>query len=128
MRVLWLKTDLLLPLDKGGKLRTWHLMRHLARRHEITYLGFAHPDEPHQNIAGMHEVAAHVETVPRVEVRKASARFFGRVAWHLADPLPYAVGQYRSAAYRRRVRQLLGAGNFDLVVADFLFPVINLPR
>src|SRR5690606_1541994 len=49
-------------------------------------------------------------------------------SWHLADPLPYAVGQYRSAAYRRRVRQLLGAGNFDLVVADFLFPVINLPR
>ena len=32
MRILWLKTDLLLPLDKGGKLRTWHLMRHLARR------------------------------------------------------------------------------------------------
>jgi hypothetical protein len=30
MRILWLKSDLLLPLDKGGKLRTWHLMRHLA--------------------------------------------------------------------------------------------------
>ena len=24
MRILWLKSDLLLPLDKGGKLRTWH--------------------------------------------------------------------------------------------------------
>ena len=33
MRILWLKSDLLLPLDKGGKLRTWHLMRHLARQH-----------------------------------------------------------------------------------------------
>jgi hypothetical protein len=31
MRILWLKSDLLLPLDKGGKLRTWHLMRQLAR-------------------------------------------------------------------------------------------------
>ena len=41
MRILWLKSDLLLPLDKGGKLRTWHLMRHLAKRHEITYLAFA---------------------------------------------------------------------------------------
>ena len=34
MRILWLTTNLLLPLDKGGKLRTWHLMRHLAARHE----------------------------------------------------------------------------------------------
>ena len=41
MRILWLKTDLLLPLDKGGRLRSWHLMRHLAKRHEITYLSFA---------------------------------------------------------------------------------------
>jgi sugar transferase (PEP-CTERM/EpsH1 system associated) len=128
MRILWLKTDLLLPLDKGGKLRTWHLMRHLARRHEITYLAFADPDEPRDNLEGMHEVAAHVETIPRAEVPKASPRFFARVAWHLADPLPYAVGQYRSAAYRRRVRALLDARNFDLVVADFLFPVINLPQ
>ena len=31
MKILWLSAGLLLPLDKGGKLRTWHLMRHLAR-------------------------------------------------------------------------------------------------
>jgi polysaccharide biosynthesis protein PslH len=128
MRILWLKTDLLLPLDKGGKLRTWHLMRHLARRHEISYLAFAAPDEPQDHIIGMREVAAHVDTVPRVEVPKASPRFFARVAWHLADPLPYAVGQYRSGAYRRRVRELLATRDFDLIVADFLPPVINLPH
>ena len=40
MRILWLKSDLLLPLDKGGKLRTWHLMRHLAKHHDITYVAF----------------------------------------------------------------------------------------
>ena len=127
MRILWLKTDLLLPLDKGGKLRTWHLMRHLARRHEITYLAFADPQESPEHIAGMHEVATELVTVPRVEVLKTSPRFFARVARHLADPLPYAVAQYRSRAYRRRVRELLTTRNFDLVVADFLFPVINLP-
>lgn len=127
MKILWLKNDLLLPLDKGGKLRTWHLMRHLAQRHEITYLAFADPDEQPENIAGMSAVAAHVETVPRAEVRKASPQFFARVAWHLADPLPYAVGQYRSRAYRQRVRELLARNTFDLIVADFLFPVINLP-
>ena len=52
MRILWLKSDLLLPLDKGGKLRTWHLLRHLAARHDITYVGFARPDEPREQIPG----------------------------------------------------------------------------
>jgi hypothetical protein len=48
MHILWLKSDLLLPLDNGGRLRTWNLMRHLAKRHDITYLGFS---EPHQSAA-----------------------------------------------------------------------------
>src|SRR5256885_817593 len=39
MRILWLKSDLLLPLDKGGRLRTGHLLRHLARRHAETKRG-----------------------------------------------------------------------------------------
>ena len=60
MRILWLKSDLLLPLDKGGKLRTWHLMRHLARRHEITYLAFREPEQPAANVEGMKEVASRV--------------------------------------------------------------------
>src|SRR6186713_2015584 len=61
MNILWLNSGLLLPLDKGGKLRTWHLMRHLAVRHEITYLSFADPaDAIHAD--GMREVAARVET------------------------------------------------------------------
>ena len=128
MRILWLKTDLLLPLDKGGKLRTWHLMRHLARRHEITYLAFADPQEDPANVEGMAEVAPFVETIPRAEVPKNSPRFFANVAWHLADPLPYAVGQYRSRAYRERIQHLLATRNFDLVVSDFLPPVVNLPE
>jgi sugar transferase (PEP-CTERM/EpsH1 system associated) len=128
MRVLWLKTDLLLPLDKGGKLRTWHLMRHLARRHDITYLSFAAPDEDSRHIEGMRQVATAVETVPRVEVHKASLRFLAKAAWHVADPLPYAVGQYRSRAYRDRLVDLLATRCFDLVVADFLPPIVNLPE
>ena len=43
VKLLWLNAGLLLPLDKGGKLRTWHLMRHLAARHDITYLSFLGP-------------------------------------------------------------------------------------
>jgi len=127
MRILWLKSDLLLPLDKGGKLRTWHLMRHLARRHEITYLAFADPDQPRAEVEGMREVAARVETVPRREPIKRSLRFNAEAALRVLDPLPYAVGKYRSAAYRKRLRALLAERPFDLIVCDFLPPAVNLP-
>ena len=127
MRILWLKSDLLLPLDKGGKLRTWHLMRHLARRHAITYLAFAEPGTPAADLDGMRHVCARLETVPRRDPVKRSARFYAGVAMHLVDPLPYAVAKYRSRAYRRRIAALLGEMPFDLIVCDFLVPAVNLP-
>lgn len=128
MRILWLKSDFLLPLDKGGKLRTWHLMRHLATRHDITFVSFANPAEAHAHGDEMRHVASAVETIPRVDARKGTARFYGRVARHVVSPLPFAVAQYRSRAYRRRVQTLLASGRFDLVVADFLTSSVNLPR
>src|SRR5947209_14141497 len=126
MRLLWLKSDLLLPLDKGGKLRTWHLMRHLARRHEITYLAFKAPDQPAADVEGMREVASRVETVTRSEPAKGTARFYADAAMHLVDPLPYAVGKYRSRAFRQRLDALLASERYDLIVCDFLFPAVNL--
>src|SRR6266478_477350 len=99
MRILWLKSDLLLPLDKGGRLRTWHLLRHLARQHEISYVSFVDPDQSAAEVAGMREVAAHLETIPRGDPAKRSFRFYLDAAKHLADPLPYAVGKYRSRRF-----------------------------
>jgi sugar transferase (PEP-CTERM/EpsH1 system associated) len=128
MRLLWVKSDVLLPLDTGGKLRTWHLLRNLASRHDVTYLGFASPDQPPEHIDGMREVAREVHVVPRANAAKGSLRFYAEAALHLLDPLPYAVGKYRSRAFRRRVEELLRTGRFDLVVCDFLVPAVNLPR
>jgi sugar transferase (PEP-CTERM/EpsH1 system associated) len=128
MRILWLNTNLLLPLDKGGKLRTWHLMRHLADRHEITCVSFAEPDQPKANLEGMSQVCSRLITIRRHERHKEGWRFYASVARYLLAPLPYAVAQYRSRAYRRAVQSQLASGHFDRIVCDFLVPAVNLPR
>jgi sugar transferase (PEP-CTERM/EpsH1 system associated) len=128
MRILWLKSDLLLPLDKGGKLRTWHLLRHLARRHDLTYVAFADPEASAADVAGMRDVASRIETIPRTDPPKGSLRFYVDAAAHALDPLPYAVGKYRSRAFRRTVARLIAAERLDVIVCDFLPPAVNLPR
>jgi polysaccharide biosynthesis protein PslH len=126
MRILWLKSDLLLPLDKGGRLRTWHLMRHLAKRHHITYMSFVEHGQERE-IEGMREVASEVVTVPRSDPAKRSLLFYMDAARYLADPLPYAIAKYRSTAFRSKLTALLRGRNFDLIVCDFLVPAVNLP-
>jgi sugar transferase (PEP-CTERM/EpsH1 system associated) len=127
MKILWLNSGLLLPLDKGGRLRTWHLMRHLARDHEITYISFADPDEDPAHISGMREVCSQIETIPRRDPPKGSLKFYLDTARYLLNPLPYAVAKYRSPEYQRVVEDLLSRERFDVVVCDFLFPIVNLP-
>ena len=127
MKILWLNAGLLLPLDKGGKLRTWHLMRHLAQRHDISYLSFSDPADTAGNLEGMREVAARVVTVPRSDAGKGTATFYLDAARYLLDAAPYAVAKYRAAAYREALDRLLAERRFDAIVCDFLPPVVNLP-
>jgi sugar transferase (PEP-CTERM/EpsH1 system associated) len=127
MKILWLNANLLLPLDKGGKLRTWHLMRQLAKDHVITYLSFADPSHTAADREGMREVCAELVTVPRVETPKRSLRFYAEAARYLVDPAPYAVAKYRSSAFRTRLNELLATGRYDAAVCDFLVPLVNMP-
>jgi sugar transferase (PEP-CTERM/EpsH1 system associated) len=121
MKILWLNANLLLPLDKGGKLRTWHVMRHLAVRHDITYLSFCDPDQPREDHLGMSEVCAHLHTIPRRDPAKGTSRY-------LVDRVPYGVAKYRSEPFGSALRRILQERRFDAVVCDFLVPIVNLPE
>jgi sugar transferase (PEP-CTERM/EpsH1 system associated) len=127
VKILWLNAGLLLPLDKGGKLRTWHLMRHLAARHDITYVSFSEPSQRHEHRTGMREVCRRLETIPRSDPGKGTLQFYADAARYIVDPIPYAVAKYRSPGYAARVADLLDTGAFDAVVCDFLPPAVNLP-
>ncbi len=40
MKILWVKPGKLLPLNTGGKLRTYNILRQLSLSHELTYLSY----------------------------------------------------------------------------------------
>ena len=104
-------------------------MRHLARRHDITYLSFADPAQTAADLEGMREVASHAASRFRAPIRrKARAASTPTPPRYLVDRVPYAVAKYRSAALSvARVERLLRERRFDAVVCDFLPPVVNLP-
>ena len=55
MRILWVKAGGLVPLDTGGKIRSYHTIRELARRHEITLYTFykSHAPDSHDELEGV---------------------------------------------------------------------------
>ena len=75
MKILWLKTELLHPVDKGGKIRSYHILKQLKTNHHITYLtlddGTAPPDAVETASEYCHELDSHS---PR-HSRKVHSRF-----------------------------------------------------
>src|ERR1019366_8558663 len=99
--ILWIKTELLHPVDKGGRIRTYQMLRSLCRKHHVTYLslddGRAAPDA----LVRALEYAQEVVTVPFRPPDKLSLAFFLHLFGNLFLSLPYAVERYRSAPLRR---------------------------
>src|SRR5215470_5845888 len=128
MRILWLKTELLHPVDKDGRIRTYQMLRHLSRRHEVTYLTLANPQDSDEEARQAGEYCARLIRIPWFETRKFSVRFYRELMTNLSSSLPYAIEKYRSRQMREEIGRELRSNRHDLVVCDFLAPSINLPH
>jgi glycosyltransferase involved in cell wall biosynthesis len=125
MRILWVKAGKLLPPDTGGKLRSYHLLKELARSHAVvvyTYYEGAHDQEYEAEVAA---------TFPGAITRRTPGGSFPglalRYARHLFHPIPFSVFRYTWSNIERELRSLLATGEFDVAVCDFLAPSLNFP-
>ena len=127
MRILWLKTELLHPVDKGGKIRTYNMLKELKRDHHITYLTLddssANRDAREQAQEYCHELVC----VPHSHREKFSKGFYVELLVNLASPLPYAIKKYESIAMRTEIIARVNNQTIDVVICDFLAPAINVP-
>jgi sugar transferase (PEP-CTERM/EpsH1 system associated) len=125
VKILWLKSELLHPVDKGGKIRTYQMLKHLKHDHEITYLALATPTDAQQSFDQATEYCHKLITVGWQERRKFSARFYLDLGLNLISSLPYALQKYRSTAMREAIEREMNQDQYDVVVCDFLAPAVN---
>ena len=121
MKLLWVKAGGLLPPDTGGKIRSFHMLKHLARRHEITLFTFypAHADDQHP--AGA-EFFSQVIAIPLPLPPRRSPGEYARYARMLAAGRPFTIDKYFYPEVHRRYAALRAASAFELIVCDFIFP------
>lgn len=124
MRILWVKAGKLLPVDTGGKIRSYNLLRQLARRHELVLLSYygGQPDAAYDNDLR--------ERLPNAVALHAALP--GVSAWdytkRVLSTAPYAVGKFSSPSVVQAVAERLADERFDVAVCDFLSASLNFPR
>ncbi|MGH7182168.1 MAG: glycosyltransferase [Nitrospiraceae bacterium] len=127
MRILWLKTELLHPVDKGGKIRTYQMLKEMKRHHHLTYLTLDEMPDDSISHEQAHEYCHELICVPHRTEDKFTARFYGELALNFVSPLPYFIQKYRSPVMARTIKSVLCEHKPDLLVCDFLHPAVNMP-
>ena len=75
MRILWVKVGGLWPLNTGGRLRSFHTIAQLARRHRVTVLTTHGPADAPEGLDAQLADCEQVVSIPYAVPGHDSARF-----------------------------------------------------
>lgn len=129
MRILYVCHRFPYPPKRGGKIRPFNMIRHLASSHEVTVASLARSREEAAEAAGIAPFCAdyHVATV-RSPVQWA------RMLATLPTPITASASYFHSAELARTIRRLLRERRFDLAfvhcssVAHYVAHVRDIPK
>lgn len=127
MRILWVKIGGLWPNNTGGRLRSFHMLNELSRRHRVTVLTTHAPGESEEALRAQLPMAERVISVPHTPAKWHSARFARALATGWLTGQPVDMVRCTVPKVRDTARELLDSGAFDLCIADFLCAVPNVP-
>lgn len=128
MKLLWVKAGKLLPLDTGGKIRSYKILAELARIHSVkllTYYGGSRDLEYERNLESEFPGACTIYTAALDGTGfRQSLDYLIR----FLNPAPFAVSKFTHDDVTRTLLSLLGSRQFDVCVCDFLSASLNFTR
>lgn len=127
MRILFVSTHLPVPATNGQAIRTLSIVRALATAgHELAFVSFSN----HQSAKELDPLLSGcrtIDVVPRTAVNLSQgADYLGRLRC-MARLQPYALQRFSAPAMRQLIQTHLDKQAFDVIVADSLYAMMNLP-
>jgi sugar transferase (PEP-CTERM/EpsH1 system associated) len=129
MRILVVAQRVPYPPNRGDKIATYHYVRHLARRHDVTVACLADGKRDLENVAGLASLARSVDAVVCSPTRRRM-----RALAALATGRPLTMAYFDESKLHARVGARLAAERFDIAlvygsgVAQYVEPFPDLPR
>lgn len=128
MRILWVKADKLLPVHNGGNIRTYHVLRFLSSRHQLTFFSYygGELDREYEREL-QQQLPGSVAVCTGERERSGFSRGLDYLS-RLPDAAPYAVSRFSQPIVKRQLADYFGRHRFDVTVCDFLDAAVNFPE
>jgi len=129
LKILYLCHRFPFPPKRGGKIRPFNMIKHLAATHDVTVASLARSPAEAEEGEG---IAPYCSRYVMAQVRRPVQ--VARMLTRLPTPTPSSMGFFYSPTLARRVRELLAAQRYDLIfvhcssVAQYVAEVRGTPK
>ena len=113
MRILYLSLRCPYPPQRGDRIRSYHFLKQLSKRHDITLVFFAESDD---DIEAVEHLKPYCERIEWVRFRSLFAKI--NTALNCFSRLPLQVHYWYSPEMQRKINQLLQEEQFELIHAQ----------
>jgi len=123
MRILMLTPYLPWPLNSGGQIRTYNLLKNLAHKHEISLFSFIRDDDERKYIGKLKPYCRKIMLFKRTQ----SPWALRNILLAGLTPYPFLVCIYLSKAAKDALRQELNQEKYDIIHAETFYVMPNIP-
>ena len=118
-RILFITTRIPYPPKEGHQIRTYHLLRQLAKDYEVHLLSFCRKDERCDHIEGLKDICTGGSTFP-IPLQHNRLRLVWEILISPLRRLPFVVTRYKSNELSVAIEQAIKDYHPDLIHLDML--------
>jgi len=128
VKILWVKANRLLPVRNGGNIRSFHILRQLAARHQVTLLSYyaGAPDAEYEA-----ELRREFPGAIGLCTEKQDLTGLRRDLDYLLHSLartPYVIHRVACRQVQEMLKAWFQQRRFDVAVCDFSHTAVNFPK
>jgi len=123
MKILMVTPYLPYPLHSGGQTRSYNLIKHLSKKHQITLFSFIRTSEENSSIKALSPYCKKIKTFIRGKTWDPK-----KILFALLTPYPFLVANYYSRQLKKSLQEELSCQDYDLVHIECFYLMPNVPQ
>lgn len=123
MKVLMLTPYLPYPLVSGGQIRTYNLLKHLSKNHDITLFALIKEEKEREHLKELKKYCRKIKLFKRTEKPWAPRN----VILAALTPYPFLVTRNWPLTMKKTVRKELAMDTYDIIHAETFYMMPNIP-
>src|SRR5260221_9393187 len=123
MRILIVSSFLPFPLDSGGHVRLFNIIKELSKNNAITLICEKRPFQTQKDIDMVKKFCEGVHTIPRK--KQWSIRNIGQTAF---STYPFLMTGHTSLEMKKKIVEVLAQKTYDVIHVETFYVMQNLPK